>query len=189
MLRHLLKTQLHHGDKSHCHQKFGQRRRAGRWEWQAGHWRCSRGNKNQNELVIAVVKNGRTVYLQPAVKLPLVRFMPTLGPQRPAPFFAKGTPIPSTLHSNYADGCHIRPQIWGTQDEHGKLGRKVGGNGQPFSLPHVEHVHRGVCIFSIINARGCVCVASPPPSHPSNTPSCQDRTTHGEELLTPWSHL
>lgn len=119
MLRHLLKMQLHHSDKSHCRQKFGQHRRAGRWEWQAGHWRCSRGNKNQNELVIAVVKNGRTVYLQPAVKLPLMRFMPTLGPQRPAPFFffAKGMPIPSTLHSNYADGFHIWPRILGTQDE------------------------------------------------------------------------
>lgn len=87
MLRYLLKKQLHHSDKSRCCQKFGQHRRAGRWEWQAGHWRRSRGNKNQNELVIAVVKNGRNVYLQPAVKLPLVRFMSTLGLQQPAPFF------------------------------------------------------------------------------------------------------
>lgn len=161
MLQYLLKTQLHHSDKSQCRQKFGQHRRAGWWEWQEGHWRCSRGNKNQNELVIAVVKNGRNVYLQPVVKLPLVRFMPTLGLQQPAPFLPRAHQYPPH---------YIRiPQMDDISDSKfgeykmsiGKLGRKVGCNVQPFSSPHVQHVHMGVCVCAVINARVCVCAAHP----------------------------
>lgn len=134
--------------------------------------------------MIAVVKNGRTVYLQPAVKLPLVRFMPTLGPQRTAPFLAKGTPIPSTLHSNKADGCHIQPRIWGTQDEHGKLGRKVGSNF--FCHMWSTYIRTFAYMLSLMHVN--VCVAHPLHLHTLQT-LLQDRTTHREELLTPWSHL
>ncbi len=155
--------QLHHGDKSHCRQKFGQRRRAGRWEWQAGHWRCSRGNKNQNELVIAVVKNGRTVYLQPAVKLPLVRFMPTLGPQRQPRFFFFCQGHANTLHTTF----ELRRWMSYLTTDFGnarwawKINQKGGRNCLQFASPHVEHVYTDVCIFFIINARECVCVAHP----------------------------
>lgn len=139
--------------------------------------------------MIAVVKNGRNVYLQPAVKVPLVRFMPTLGLQQPAPFLPRAHQYPPH---------YIRiPQMDDISDRKfgeykmsiGKLGTKVGCNVQPFSSPHVEHVHMGVCVCAVINARVCVCVLHISSTFTPFKHSCQDRTTHSEELLTPWSHL
>lgn len=45
-----------------------------------------RSNKNQNELVMAVLKYGSDFYLQPVIKLPLLRFMEMLAPTEPDPF-------------------------------------------------------------------------------------------------------
>ena len=45
-----------------------------------------KGNKNQNELVMAVIKYGKGFYLQPVIKLPLLRFMEMLAPQSYNPF-------------------------------------------------------------------------------------------------------
>lgn len=46
-----------------------------------------RSNKNQNELVMAVIKNGRDFYLQPVIKLPLLGFMEMIAPQNQTLFF------------------------------------------------------------------------------------------------------
>lgn len=45
-----------------------------------------RSNKSQNELVMAVLKYGSGFYLQPVIKLPLLRFMEMLAPTEPDPF-------------------------------------------------------------------------------------------------------
>lgn len=59
------------------------------------------GNKNQNELVMAVIKYGMGFYLQPVIKLPLPDLWRCL-PHRAKPFFfAKGMLITSMVHSEY----------------------------------------------------------------------------------------
>lgn len=47
------------------------------------------GNKNQNELVMAVIKYGMGFYLQPVIKLPLPDLWRCL-PHRAKPFFCQG---------------------------------------------------------------------------------------------------
>lgn len=59
-----------------------------------------RGNKNQNELVMAVIKYGRDFYLQPVIKLPLLRFMEMLALQSQT-LFSKGMLIPYAVHFEY----------------------------------------------------------------------------------------
>lgn len=49
--------------------------------WMVPQCKEQRGNKNHNELVMAVIKYGRSFYLQPVIKLPLLRFIEMLAPQ------------------------------------------------------------------------------------------------------------
>ncbi len=49
--------------------------------WMVPQVKEQKGNKNQNELVMAVIKYGKGFYLQPVIKLPLPRFMEMLAPQ------------------------------------------------------------------------------------------------------------
>lgn len=49
--------------------------------WTVPQVKEQRGNKNQNELVMAVIKYGGGFYLQPVIKLPLLQFMEMLAPQ------------------------------------------------------------------------------------------------------------
>lgn len=49
--------------------------------WMVWQTKEQRGNKNQNELVMAVIKYSLGFYLQPVIKLPLSRFMEMLAPQ------------------------------------------------------------------------------------------------------------
>lgn len=42
--------------------------------WMVPQVKEQKGNKNQNELVMAVINYGRSFYLQHVIKLPLLRF-------------------------------------------------------------------------------------------------------------------
>lgn len=66
----------------------------------SGKSKNKRGNKNQSELVMAVMKYCRGFYLQPVIKLPLPEFMEMLAPQSYT-LFAKGMLITSIVHSEY----------------------------------------------------------------------------------------
>lgn len=57
--------------------------------WMAPRVEEQRSNKNKNELVMAVLKYGSDFYLQPVIKLPLLRFMEMLAPIELDPFLPR----------------------------------------------------------------------------------------------------